>query len=80
MKEEYNLVIFDEVNIALRDKFILLKDFLSFLKEKPLHQEWILTGRGAPDKVLKEASLVTEMREVKHSFRTGVKARKGIEY
>lgn len=79
-KKKYDLIIFDEINIAFRDEFIPLKDFFEFLRRKPESQEWILTGRGAPPQIIKDASLVTEMKEVKHPFKKGLKARKGIEY
>ena len=80
LKSKYDLIVFDEINIALRDRFIPLKDFLGFLKQKPDSQEWILTGRGAPPQIIKEAKLVTEMKEVKHYFKNGLETRKGIEY
>jgi cob(I)alamin adenosyltransferase len=80
LKNKYDLIVFDEVNIALRDGFISLKDFLIFLRQKPESQEWILTGRGASSNIIKEASLVTEMKEIKHPFRNGLKAREGFEY
>ena len=79
-KNKYDLIVFDEINIALRDKFIPLKDFIEFLKRKPVSGEWILTGRGIPSQIIKEADLVTEMKEVKHYLKSGLKARKGIEY
>lgn len=78
--QTWDLVIFDEINIALKDKFISLSGFLKFLRQKPRSQEWILTGRGALSQVIKEASLVTELEEIKHPFLKGVKKRKGIEY
>ncbi len=80
MENKYDLIVFDEINITFRDGFIPFKDFLEFLKQKPESQEWILTGRGAPSQIIKVASLVTEMKEVKHAFRSGLRARKGIEY
>ena len=80
LKNKYDLIVFDEINIAFRDGFIPLKDFFEFLRKKPESQEWILTGREAPPRLIKKASLVTEMKEVKHPFKKGLKARKGIEY
>ena len=79
-KEWYDLIVLDEVNIALKDGFIPLEEILNFLKEKPLKQELILTGRGAPEKIIKEAHLVTRMEKIKHPFDQGTKTRKGIEY
>ena len=76
----YDLVILDEVNIALREGFLDKTIFLDLLKNKPKSVEVILTGRGATEKIIKAADLVTEMKEIKHPFKKGVKARKGIEY
>jgi cob(I)alamin adenosyltransferase len=53
---------------------------MSLIREKPRNVELVLTGRGAPDEIIEAADLVTEMREIKHPFNAGVKARKGIEY
>jgi len=79
-KEWYDLIVLDEVNIALKDEFIPLEEIFQFLKEKPSQQELILTGQGAPPKLIKEADLVTQMKKIKHPFGQGTKARKGIEY
>ena len=76
----YDLVILDEVNVALKYELIELKDVLALIDEKPEHVELVLTGRYAPPEIIERADLVTEMREVKHPYRAGVKGRKGIEY
>jgi len=76
----YELVILDEVNVALKYGLIELKDILALIEEKPEHVELILTGRYAPSEVIERADLVTEMREVKHPYRAGIKGRKGIDY
>ena len=76
----YDLVILDEVNIALRDDLLPREEILTFLREKPTQQELIFTGRGAPEKIIQEADLVTRMEKVKHPFDQRTKARKGIEY
>lgn len=75
-----DLVILDEVNVALDLKLIGLDEVLRLIREKPVHMELVLTGRNAPDETLQVADLVTEMREVKHPYSKGVPARKGIEY
>ena len=77
---EYDLVVLDEVNVALCYNLIKLEKIISLIKDKPRHVELILTGRYADPKILELADLVTEMVKVKHPFDDGVKARKGIEY
>lgn len=76
----YDLVILDEVNVALKWGLIELEDVLALIEEKPKHVELVLTGRYAPPEVIERADLVTEMREVKHPYRRGIKGREGIEY
>ena len=77
---EYDIVILDEINIALNLKLTNLNEVLELIKNKPKHVELILTGRYAPKEIIDAADLVTEMREVKHPFNKGYEARKGIEY
>jgi cob(I)alamin adenosyltransferase len=77
---EYDLVILDEVNVALEWKLIELQDVLSLLDEKPEGVELIMTGRYAHPDVIARADLVTEMREIKHPYREGVLGRQGIDY
>jgi cob(I)alamin adenosyltransferase len=76
----YNIVILDEINVALDLKLISLEDVLKLIKSKPSGLELILTGRNAPEEIVEVADLVTEMKEVKHPFSKGTEARKGIEY
>jgi cob(I)alamin adenosyltransferase len=77
---EYDIVILDEINVALNLNLISIEGVLELIKKKPKHVELILTGRYAPKEIIDAADLVTEMREVKHPFNKGYKARKGIEY
>jgi cob(I)alamin adenosyltransferase len=77
---EYDMVILDEINVALNLKLIDLEETLELIRNKPRHVELILTGRYAPSKIIEAADLVTEMKEVKHPFMQGIKPRKGIEY
>ena len=77
---EYDVVVLDEINVALHLKLISLKEVLEIAKNKPRHVELVLTGRNAPKEIVEIADLVTEMIEVKHPFNKGFKARKGIEY
>ena len=76
----YDLVVLDEVNVALAFNLIDLGDVIKLLKDRPASVELILTGRYAVSQIIDEADLVTEMVKVKHPFDSGVKARKGIEY
>jgi cob(I)alamin adenosyltransferase len=75
----YDLVILDEVNVAVYYGLIGVDEILGLIKGKPENVELVLTGRNAPERVIEEADLVTEMREVKHYYQRGVKARRGIE-
>lgn len=75
----YDLVILDEINVAIDLKAIGLGDVLRLLEEKPSYVELILTGRNAPKTLIDRADLVTEMVKIKHPFDRGVKARRGIE-
>lgn len=77
---EYDVVILDEVDVALDLKLIGLKDVLELIRSKPEHVELVLTGRNAPKELVEAADLVTEMREIKHPFSKGFPARKGIEH
>jgi len=77
---KYDLVILDEVNIALYYKLIDIEDLLELIKNKPEHVELVLTGRYAPQELIEAADLVTEMKEVKHYYQQGIEARNGIEY
>jgi len=75
----YDVVILDEINIALSLGLLKLDDVLSVLKEAPRKTEIILTGRDAHPKVIALADLVSEIIEVKHYYRKGIKSRIGIE-
>jgi cob(I)alamin adenosyltransferase len=77
---EYDIVVLDEINVALNLKLISLEEVLNLIGCKPRHVELILTGRNAPDQIIEAADLVTDMREIKHPFREGYEPRKGIEY
>jgi cob(I)alamin adenosyltransferase len=77
---QYDVVVLDEVNVALHLKLVNLKEVLEIARNKPQHVELVLTGRHAPREIVETADLVTEMVEVKHPFNKGFKAREGIEY
>jgi len=75
----YDLVILDEVCVAVHFGLLETREVISLLEEKPLPVELILTGRYCPDELIARADLVTEMLEIKHYYQNGVIARKGIE-
>jgi len=77
---KYDVVILDEINVALSLKLIRLKQVLELIEGKPRHVELVLTGRDAPTEIVEAADLVTEMKEVKHPYKKGLQARKGVEY
>ncbi len=77
---EHDLVILDEINLALTYNLIPLDEVLKMLRERPKWVEVVLTGRQAPPEILALADLVTEMRPIKHYYEAGVKARRGIEW
>lgn len=79
-KGKHDLVIMDEVNIALFYKLIDVNQLIEIIKAKPDHVELVLTGRYAPQEIIDMADLVTEMKEVKHYYQQGIEARDGIEY
>ncbi|NJM95677.1 MAG: cob(I)yrinic acid a,c-diamide adenosyltransferase [Acaryochloridaceae cyanobacterium CSU_5_19] len=78
---EYQLVLLDEINIALKHGYLELDAVLEGLASKPPDTHVILTGRGAPPGLIEQADLVTEMTLIKHPFQEqGVKAQPGIEF
>ncbi len=76
---QYDMVIFDEINFAMDYGLIPVSDVLDMLKFRPL-PDIVLTGRNAPAQIVDAADLVSEVREIKHHFRNGIKARPGIEF
>ena len=77
---EYDLVVLDELNIALYYKLFTVEETVKIIKERAAHVEVVITGRNAPEEIIELADLVTEMKEVKHYYNNGVMARKGIEF
>lgn len=75
----YDIVILDEILVAVYFKLFETDDIVSFIKKKPEPVELILTGRYAPEEIIELADLVTEMKEIKHYYSKGVISRKGIE-
>jgi len=76
---DYDLVILDEINGAVSMGLLPVEALLDLMRAKPQHVELVLTGRNADARVIEAADLVTEMREIKHYYNAGVKARIGIE-
>ena len=76
----FDLIVLDEINVAMQKGFISTRRMLQFLDKKPAGTELILTGRGAPPEIIQRADLVTEMCMVKHPYQRRIKARRGIEY
>lgn len=75
-----NLVVLDEINCCLDYGFLNAKEVLRVLKQKPKMKHIILTGRGAPAKLIAFADLVTEMKCVKHPYAQGLWAQRGIDF
>jgi cob(I)alamin adenosyltransferase len=76
----YDIIILDEINYAVNLNLISVDDVLDIIKSKPKDVDLILTGNYAKDEVIEIADLVTEMREIKHPFQQGIKAKKGIDF
>ena len=76
---EYDIVILDEINVAVALGLVDKEAVLQLMDERPSHVELILTGRDAASEIIEQADLVTEMRAIKHYFHQGIQAREGIE-
>jgi cob(I)alamin adenosyltransferase len=74
-----DLVVLDEVNIALKMGYLDVQAVLAALRDRPHMQHVVLTGRGAPQELIDYADTVTEMRDIKHAFRAGIQAQPGVE-
>nr|WP_310619631.1 cob(I)yrinic acid a,c-diamide adenosyltransferase [Pseudovibrio sp. M1P-2-3] len=78
---EHRLVLLDELNIVLRYDYLPIEEVVEFFKnEKPNDVHVVVTGRNAKDELIEVADLVTEMGQIKHPFRSGVKPQEGIEF
>jgi cob(I)alamin adenosyltransferase len=76
----YEVVVLDEINVALYFRLVTVQEVLAVMDDKPDGVELVLTGRRVPDEILVRADYITEMREVRHPYQQGIKARKGIEF
>ncbi len=79
LSSKYDIVVLDEINVAIWFKLIKVEDVLVFLNKRPNNVEVILTGRYAPQELIDCADLVSEIKEVKHYYDNGILARNGIE-
>ncbi|WP_171097634.1 cob(I)yrinic acid a,c-diamide adenosyltransferase [Ruegeria sp. HKCCD7255] len=77
---EYDLLLLDEINIALRYEYLLVEDVINGLEARSEKTSVVLTGRDAPQALRDYADLVTEMTEEKHPFQAGIKAQRGLDY
>lgn len=77
---EHNVVILDEINNAVHYGLVEAGEIIKLVKEKPVEKTVVFTGRGAPKYLMEIADLVTEMKEIKHPFEQGIKAKKGIDF
>jgi cob(I)alamin adenosyltransferase len=73
------LVVLDELNIALKYKYVDLQTVIKAVESRPVNQHVVITGRGAPQELIDIADTVTEMQVVKHAYQAGIKAQKGVE-
>ncbi len=78
--DDYQMVLLDELNIVLRYDYLDVAEIVETLKSKPEMKHVIVTGRNAKDELIEAADLVTDMTQIKHPFRSGVKAQVGIEF
>jgi cob(I)alamin adenosyltransferase len=78
--EKYNVVILDEVNYAINLGLINVQEIIKLIKEKPANLDLVLTGNHVKEEIVELADLVTEMKEIKHPFKSGIKAKKGIDF
>lgn len=76
----YDLVILDEINYAVNLDLIKVNDVLELIQNKPADLDLVLTGNHARPELIEKADLVTEMTEIKHPFKKGIKAKKGIDF
>ena len=78
--DKFDMIILDEINYIIDYGFLPVKEVLEALKTRPDRLHIVLTGRNAHPDIIEIADLVTEMREIKHPFKDGIKAQRGIEF
>lgn len=77
---KWDMIILDEINYAIDFDLVNIHDVLDLINTKPDNLHLVLTGRNAKPEIIEQANLVTEMKEIKHPFKEGIKAQKGIEF
>lgn len=77
--DKYDLILLDELNIALKSKLLNIEDIIEDLKQRPQMQHVIITGRGSIPELIELSDTVTEMKMTKHAFTNGIRAQKGVE-
>jgi cob(I)alamin adenosyltransferase len=77
---KYDIIVLDEINVAMQLKLLKVEDVLKVIKARPDKTSIILTGRGAPQKLIDYADLVSEVREIKHPYQKGILAKKGLDF
>ena len=77
---DYDIMILDEINYAVKLNLISQEDILDIIAAKPEKTSLVLTGNYVPEAVMDAADLVTEMREIKHPYQRGIKAKKGVDF
>ncbi len=80
LSKKFDIVILDEINYAIDLSLVELNPVLDLIKLKPSNVTLVLTGNHAKDEIIQSADLVTEMKEIKHPFKSGIKAKKGIDF
>lgn len=80
MSGKFDVVILDEINYAVQLELLKIDDVIDLIKSKPSDLDLVLTGNHAAEEVIEIADLVTEMKEIKHPFKSGIKAKKGIDF
>jgi len=80
LNQDYDMIILDEINVAVDFNLIKLEDVLDLIDKKPSKLELVLTGRYAHDLIKDKADYLTDMNEIKHPYQNGIQARKGIDY
>ncbi len=76
----FGMVVLDELNIAIKHEYVSLEQVLDALAKRPPMLHVVITGRGAKPELIEAADLVSEMKMIKHPFRNGIKAQKGVEF
>jgi cob(I)alamin adenosyltransferase len=80
LSAKYDILILDELNVAVSIGLLNIKEVIDLLDKKPERMDIVITGRGAHDDLIDRADLVTEMKEIKHPYQKGILAQKGIDY